>query len=169
MNYFELFEIPVQLRTDKDLIKKKYFELSKKYHPDYFVNADEKEQQNALEASALLNKALKTLSNQDSTIAYVLKERGIFEENEKYALAPDFLMEMMEINEEFSEALLDNDPNIKTKLYQRLSHLENEIYEPVQKIIENYQDGITTKEELLQVKDYYFKKKYLERLRQQLK
>jgi molecular chaperone HscB len=47
-------------------------------------------------------------------------------------------------------------------------NIEKELYEPVQNIIENYKEGITTQKELLQVKDYYFKKKYLQRLYQQL-
>jgi molecular chaperone HscB len=169
MNYFELFGIPVQLVVDKDLIKKRYFELSRQSHPDYFVNADDKAQANALEASALLNKALKTLSNRESTIAYVLQEKGLLEEHEKYTLDPDFLMGMLELNEALAEAAMDDDAGAKEQLSQKLAAAEKEIYEPVETIITNYQEGVTTQEELLQVKDYYYKKKYLERLRQQLK
>jgi molecular chaperone HscB len=34
----------------------------------------------------------------------------------------------------------------------------------VEAIITNYQEGITTEKELLQVKEYYFKKKYLDKI-----
>ncbi|MGH2565313.1 MAG: DnaJ domain-containing protein, partial [Ginsengibacter sp.] len=44
MNYFELFEIPVSLTVSQKEIQSKYFELQKKYHPDFFSNADEDEQ-----------------------------------------------------------------------------------------------------------------------------
>ena len=44
MNYFELFEIPVSLRLLKINFHQKYFELQKKYHPDFFSNASEEEQ-----------------------------------------------------------------------------------------------------------------------------
>jgi molecular chaperone HscB len=54
-------------------------------------------------------------------------------------------------------------------LYKKVDNIEYEIYEPVKEIIENYQDGITTEKELLQVKEYYFKKKYLDRIKKQLK
>jgi molecular chaperone HscB len=164
MNYFELFEIPVSLQVDKALVRRKYFELSKKYHPDYFVNTTSEDQQNALEVSALLNKGLKTFSNLDETICYVLKLKGVLEEEEKYQLSPDFLIEMMEINEELADA----DENSPGPIVQKLMNIEKELYEPVQNIIENYKEGITTQKELLQVKDYYFKKKYLQRLYQQL-
>jgi len=166
MNYFELFEIPVTLKVDKSLARKKYFELSKKFHPDYFVNNSDEMQQEALESSALLNRALKTFSNPDETLRYVLMEKGLLVEEEKYQLSPEYLMEMMEINEELAESAADEEG--RKAVRQKLHELEKEIYEPVQSIVENYKDGITTEEELLQVKDYYFRKKYLQRLYGQL-
>ena len=60
------------------------------------------------------------------------------------------------------------EPDKKISMQKQLTDLENEIYEPVKSIIQNYKEGITSKEELLQVKDYYFKKKYLHRLSHQL-
>ena len=35
-------------------------------------------------------------------------------------------------------------------------------------IIEGYSEGVTTEEDLLRVKEYYYKKKYLDRIRHQL-
>ncbi|MFN2458680.1 MAG: iron-sulfur cluster co-chaperone HscB C-terminal domain-containing protein [Chitinophagaceae bacterium] len=169
MQYFELFEIPVQLKPDKILVRKKYLLLSKQYHPDYFANNQDADQQKVLEEAAILNKAFKTFNNPDETIRYVLKEKNLMEDDEKYQLPAEFLMQMMEINEELSEAVFAEDNNIKQKLQEQLTELEKSIYEPVAAIIENYQEGITTEEELLQVKDYYFKKKYLYRLREQLR
>jgi molecular chaperone HscB len=46
--------------------------------------------------------------------------------------------------------------------------LQSDIYGPVKETVEHYQDGVTTEEELLQVKEYYYKKKYLHRIQQQL-
>jgi molecular chaperone HscB len=168
MNYFQLFQIPIQLKVDKNLIREKFFELSRQSHPDYFVNNTSNEQQNALELSALLNKAFKTFCNLQETIKYVLQQKGLLQDEEKYILPSFFLMEMMEFNEEVAEVQLDGDEEIKTKLLQQLTQFENEIYEPVAHTIENYQEGVTTEEELLQVKEYYFKNKYLHRLAQQL-
>jgi len=167
MNYFELFGLPVRLKVDKAEARRRYLELSKKNHPDFFVNEDASKQQGALETFAMLNKALKTLSSHDETIRYVLQLKGLLEDEEKYQLEPSFLMEMMEVNEALDEAGTDADPNEKVRLMQQLNNLENEIYEPVANTIENYEEGVTSEEELLQVKDYYFKKKYLTRLRQQ--
>ena len=152
MNYFELFEIPVSLVVDKNLLAKKYFELQKKFHPDFYAQETEFEQADALEKSSQINKALKTLRNSDETIKYVLQLKGLLEEEEKYQLPPAFLMEVMELNEELSE-----------DSRQQVDELETEIYLPVKHIIEHFSDATST-EDLLKVKEYYFKKKYLQRI-----
>ena len=77
MNYFELFDIPVSLSVDKDSIKKKFYELSRKYHPDFYSQASEEEQGEVLQMSALLNKAFKVFSNQNETIKYTLQLKGL--------------------------------------------------------------------------------------------
>jgi molecular chaperone HscB len=153
MNYFELFEIPVSLQVDKNILAKKYVELQKKYHPDFFSQATEYEQAEALEQSSQVNKALKVLRNPAETIKYVLQLKGLLEEEEKYQLPPDFLMEVMELNEELSD-----------DSQQQVHELEEAIYEPVKPIIENFDDSRTSTEDLLKVKEYYYKKKYLQRI-----
>src|SRR4051812_46350655 len=102
MNYFELFDIPVTIAVDTAALAKKYFELQKQYHPDFFTQADEASQLEALEKSSTVNKALKVLKNKDATIQYILKLKGLVEDEEKYPLPPEFLMEVMELNENLS-------------------------------------------------------------------
>jgi molecular chaperone HscB len=153
MNYFELFELPVSLHVDGSQLAKKYFELQKKYHPDYFTQSTDEEQEDALEKSSAVNKALKIFKDKDSTIKYVLQLKGLLEEEEKYQLPADFLMEVMELNEE-----LTNDSAAAIQEFER------EIYSGVQAIIEAYDDANITTADLLKVKEYYFKKKYLQRI-----
>ncbi|MFZ6025674.1 MAG: Fe-S protein assembly co-chaperone HscB [Bacteroidota bacterium] len=157
MNHFELFNLPITLTVSTSGLSKKYFELQRKYHPDRFVQATEVEQEEALQLSAQVNKAFKTLKDQDEIIKYVLQLKGLLEEEEKYQLSPDFLMEVMELNEELEEGMTDA---IQTKIDQ----LKNKLYATVETIITNYQENITTEKELLQVKEYYFRKKYIDRM-----
>jgi len=164
MNYFELFEIPVALQIDKTSLPKKYFELSRKYHPDFYTNAASGEQAEMLEKSSMVNKAFKTLQQPDELIKYVLQLKGLLQEEEKYDLAPDFLMEVMEINEELMDLEPGAEPSRLKDLELRIAQLENDMYEPVKPIVELYKEGITTPQELLQVKEYYFRKKYLHRI-----
>ncbi len=165
MTYFELFELPVTLKVNTSELSRKFFELSKKYHPDYFINEGDQAQADALEKSALLNKAWKTFQNPDETIKYVLQLKGVLEEEEKYELPPGFLMEVLDINEQLMDA---EEPAVKAELESAIHNLQNEIYEPVKEMVEHYQEDSVTEKELLQVKAYYYKKKYLDRIRRQL-
>lgn len=165
MNYFELFDIPVQLKVNVASLSKKFFDLSKKYHPDYFVKESEQVQGEALEKSAMLNKAWKTFQTPAATIKYVLQEKGLLLEDEKYELPPDFLMEILDINEQ----VMDMDKTGDTRqLSSIISQLSFQIYEPVKKMVENYNDDTVTREELVRVKEYYYKKKYLDRINREL-
>ncbi len=157
MNYFELFEIPVSLTIDKAVVTKKYVELQKKYHPDFYTRENEMAQEEALEKSAAINKAMKVFKTTDTTLKYVLELKGLIEEEEKYPLPHDFLMEVMELNESLDE---NSAAAIET--------FEKNIYTDVAGIIENYNDAAVTNEELLKLKEYYYKKKYLHRILERL-
>ncbi|GAC1397671.1 MAG: co-chaperone HscB [Sediminibacterium sp.] len=161
MNYFELFNIPVTLQADQAALTRKYFELQKTHHPDLFAQASGEKQAEALEQSSLVNKAYKTLQHSSETIKYVLQLKGLLEEEEKYQLSPDFLIEMMELNEQATDVSGQADAD---SLQHALNKFQTEIYEPVEAIITNYQEGVTSEKELLQVKEYYFRKKYLDRI-----
>lgn len=169
MNYFELFEIPVQLKVNAASLSKKFFELSRKYHPDYHAQSDGGLQAEALERSAMLNKAWKTFQDTDATINYVLRLKGLLEEEEKYGLPADFLMEVMELNERLMEQSVGGSQQSAVDgVREDVLRIEKEIYEPVKEIVEHYEEGVTSEKELLQVKDYYYKKKYLDRIGRQL-
>jgi len=163
MNYFELYEIPVQFKPDHAKVKKKFYELSRKYHPDFYSGSGQHEQAEALENSSMVNRAYKTFQDEDATIRYVLKLHELIEEEEKYELDKGFLMEMLELN----ELLMEADPGdavARQAIKQKTEEWNNELYNDIKPILDNYQEGVTSKEELLQVKDYYFKKKYLQRI-----
>ncbi|MBX2931161.1 MAG: hypothetical protein KF781_04335 [Chitinophagaceae bacterium] len=164
MNYFELYNIPVSLKPDAQTIKNKFYELSRKYHPDFFTNEGEDAQQYALEQSALINKAFAIFNNESETIKYVLQLNNLIEEEEKYTLSPNFLMDVMELNEQLLDAKMEGDTTTIENITTQIHNLQSAIYEPIKSIVENYQEGNTTQEELLQVKEYYFRKKYLTRI-----
>ena len=157
MNYFELFDLPVSFSVDKKMLSLHYFELQKKNHPDFFSQETEYEQSEALERSSEVNKAFKTFKNEDDTIKYVLQLKGLLEEEEKYQLPPDFLMEVMELNE-----------NLTDESEAMIEQFSKDIYAGVKEIIENYTDSSATTADLLKVKEYYFKKKYLQRILERL-
>ena len=164
MNYFELFEISETLTPDASTIKNRFYELSRKYHPDFYTQSSESEQSDILEKAALLNKAYKVFQNKDALIKYVLIDKGLLVEEEKYELPPEFLMEVMEHNEALMEAKMIADKSEMEIVKVGIQKLLFEIYEPVKSIVDNYTQQKTTTEDLLKVKQYYFQKKYLDRI-----
>ena len=163
MNYFELFQIAPSFNIDAAAVKKKFYELSRANHPDFFGQGTAEEQNLAIEQSATINKAYKTLLNKDQLIKYILTQKGLLQEEEKYNLSTDFLMEVMDLNEQVME--LDKADNAAVAaLLATANNLQTEIYENIEPVLEHYQENTTPEKELLQVKDYYFKKKYLDKI-----
>src|SRR5690606_29777763 len=152
MNYFELYEIPVSFHPDKEIIKKKFYALSKTFHPDRFTLADEAAQQEALEKSSLNNQAYKTLINDYAILKYILELKGVLEAEEKYNLPPDFLMEMMELNETVSEYEMDEDAQKKQLAISSWQQQDNMLSKELGVLTEQYDE---TKDErlLIQIKE----------------
>ena len=97
MNYFDLYGIPISLKVDPASVKKRFYELSREYHPDFHSQSTETQQNDMQQKSADVNRAYKTFQNPDETIRYVLKMKGLVEDEEKYGLHASFLGEVMDI------------------------------------------------------------------------
>ncbi len=156
MNYYELFELPEKPIADKTYVSKKYIALQKKFHPDFFTNENEADKENALEQSAAINKGFNIFTNEEKTIEYFLQQKGFITTDEKYSLPPDFLMEMMELN----EAIDEKDINALTKINEFEKELDTEIAG-----ILSAESGAELNDNALEtLKAYYYKKKYLKRI-----
>ncbi len=169
VNYFELYEIPVSFHPDADKVKAKFYELSRTYHPDRYTLASAEEQAHALQLSSHNNEAYKTLKSEYATMAYILKLNGVLEDEEKYNLPPDFLMEMMELNEAISavEMTDQNESALKSAqqmLEQQLSNWE----QAVKPLTNKFDNGDTSLDLLQEIKEQYFRKKYLLRIKERI-
>ena len=169
VNYFELYGIPVSFSPDAAAVKAKYYELSRKYHPDRFTLAGEAEKEEVLQVSSANNRAYKTLQDPYATMAYVLRLNGLLEDEEKYSLPPDFLMEMMDLNELVSD--YETDPaqaELQDKARRMLDNLLAEWEEATRPLTQQYDNGDHSNGLLLQVKEQYFRKKYLLRIQERM-
>jgi molecular chaperone HscB len=166
--YFELYGLPQSFHPDPAKVKSKYYELSRLYHPDRFAQAGDTERAEALRMAALNNDAYKTLGSEDATMAYILKQHELLKDEEKYSLPPDFLMEMMELNEAISEYEMDGDATAKENAAKMLNNLLEDWKEQAGELTDAFDAGRQDKELLLQVKDYYFRKKYLLRIQHRI-
>ena len=150
-------------------MKQQYFLLSRKYHPDFFSNGTAEEKEEALQMSSLINKAYKIFNHQDETIKYVLQLNNLLQDEEKYALPNDFLMEMMDLNEQLMDAKMEDNQLIIDNCQLTIAGLQTGIYNNVKCIIETKSLDNVEEIELLKVKEYYFKKKYISRILDSIK
>lgn len=157
MNYYELFELPAAPAIDHTLVAKKYFFLQKKYHPDFFIRSGDDEQEDILQLSADINKAYHIFRDRDRSLEYYLQQKGIVQADEKYDLPPDFLMEMMELNEAITEEAPEE---AAMKVASFGETLSNEVTDLLKKVADTEPD----ESDLKQLKSYHYRKKYLNRI-----
>ncbi len=101
MNFFEVFNLPRILNIDPKALERKFHELSRQYHPDYFTTAPEIEKQKALHMTAILNDAYRTLRHPERRVEYLLNIHGFKPDGSKAPKA--LLMEIFELNEQIEE------------------------------------------------------------------
>ncbi|WP_423147321.1 iron-sulfur cluster co-chaperone HscB C-terminal domain-containing protein [Rubrolithibacter danxiaensis] len=170
MNYFELYELPVAFNINEQQVKRKFYELSKKFHPDYFINESEEKQQEILDLSTLNNKAYQVLSSFRKRIEYVLELNNLVAEGEKYQLPQDFLMEMMEVNEALMELELDAGETELKKVSAQVNTIEKELQGEFEALAAKFDAEPETQRPatLEKIKDIWYRQKYLLRIRNSL-
>lgn len=103
-SYFQLFDESLVYNVDEDKLKQKFRRLQSEYHPDKFATKGERERKLSEELSSFINKAYTTLNNPYERGVYLLKLNNIdMKENETQQLDKQFLMEVMELNEQLEE------------------------------------------------------------------
>ena len=167
MNYFELYELPIQFHLDPSVIKRAFFKLSRLYHPDFHVMSSEEDQIKILEKSSLNNKAFKVLTDFDSRLKYILELEGQLEKGRTPALPPDFLMDMMDLNEGLAAAEISKERTdigtVEMQIENRFQELELGVGDVLKREIVGF-----NVEDWNKVKDFYFKRQYLLRLKEKL-
>jgi len=163
-DYFEYFQLPFSLQIDQDLLRKKYHQNSRKYHPDFHTQSDQAMQLEMLEESAVNNKGYKTLSDFDALLLYVLRLKEVMKEEGQNKIPQEFLMEMMDLNEALMEAKMDDDPNTKKKLEDEIEALQTNIESAVKDLITVPDLDALTADQWQQLLDYHLKRRYLKRL-----
>jgi molecular chaperone HscB len=111
MNYFEIFGLERELGIDADELQRRFYELSRRHHPDFHATAPAAEQAQALDASARLNAAYRTLRDPIARIDYLVRLEEGRETREgatvKPQAPPELLEEMFEIQEALAQAKVD--------------------------------------------------------------
>ncbi|HDM8224731.1 TPA: co-chaperone HscB [Vibrio campbellii] len=137
MNHFELFGLPSQFQLDGSLLSSQFRELQKRFHPDNFATASERDRLMAVQKAAQINDAYQVLKHPISRAEYILAENGTEIRGEQQTMQdPMFLMEQMELREELEDiadssdpesALFDFDSKVSKMYKQHLATVEQEL------------------------------------------
>jgi len=126
MEFYAALGLEPKLELDSDDLKKRFYERSRRWHPDRFSRAGPADQDKALDMTAMLNDAFRTLRDPTTRAEYFLKSRGI--ELSKDA-PPELLEEVFELNMALEE-LRSGDDSARAQLAQaqeRFVAMRNEI------------------------------------------
>ncbi|MET4080204.1 molecular chaperone HscB [Pedobacter sp. UYP30] len=169
-NYFEFYELPVKFHPELSKVKAKFYALSKKYHPDFYANESAEKQEEVLQKSTENNKAYKILSNDKRLVKYVLELKKVLTEGEQYVLSQEFLMDMMDVNEMLMDLELDEDAEKLLELKKEVRGISSKLNESLIKLTVLHDDKDEDDVALLrQIKDVYYRQKYVWRLQERLK
>jgi molecular chaperone HscB len=105
-DYFAFFGLPRRLRVDATDLERRFRELSRQFHPDYFYNAPPAERLASLERSSYLNDAYRVLRNPVARVEYLLGIEGLTPTRSDAGTAkvpPSLLEEVFALNEELDE------------------------------------------------------------------
>jgi len=105
-DYFSFLGLPRTLVIDANDLERRFRDLSRKFHPDYFYNASPTERLASLERSSYLNDAYRALRNPVSRIEHLLAIEGLPSAKSEEATAkvpPSLLEEVFALNEELDE------------------------------------------------------------------
>jgi molecular chaperone HscB len=98
-NFYDFFGLDRKLNVDEADLQKRFYELSRQWHPDRFSRKSAQEQAQALEATAILNDGYRTLRDPVRRAEYLLKEEGFpIGEQRSKDVPPELLEEVFELN-----------------------------------------------------------------------
>ncbi|MDE2003341.1 MAG: Fe-S protein assembly co-chaperone HscB [Betaproteobacteria bacterium] len=104
-NHFELFGLPPRFRVDVPALRRAYRDLQREVHPDRYASGSDHEKRLALQASARVNEAYRTLEDPVARAEYLLQLAGIDATAETDTRLPiDFLTRQLERREAADEA-----------------------------------------------------------------
>ena len=106
-DYYTFFGLPRKLVLDAKDLERRFRDLSRKFHPDFFYNATPEERLASLERSSYLNDAYRALKDPVSRVEHLLAVEGLPSVTAsgpaQAKVPPSLLEEVFALNEELDE------------------------------------------------------------------
>ena len=162
-NYFELFGLPEHFDINLSKLGSAFRDLQAKYHPDRFINSDDKQRLVAVQTTGLINEAYETLKSSRLRARYLLKLKGVaFDDEIDTTSDGAFLMHQMEVREALEDVASAEDP------LARIDDIAQEISGEADALKDDFIDQIEAGN-LEAAKEAVLKMKFFERLCQESK
>jgi molecular chaperone HscB len=160
-DYFEFLKLPRSLAIDSKDLEKRFYALSRKYHPDVHARKSQAEKDLAEESAAVLNDAYRTLRDPIQRAQYLLKLEGfdIGEQSTK-GVPPELLEEVFELNEAIEES---GKGEALEPFRQKFQSMRGEIDAELQDKFEEW-DGAHDRQTLSAVRGLLNRRKYIANL-----
>ncbi len=101
-NYFAILGLPQKINLDEELLKERFFDLNRAFHPDRAAKMkDEQTRQIALRKSVLINNGFNTLRDRTRRIQYLIR----LELGEREGNSGRVPMELFDLVEELNELM----------------------------------------------------------------
>lgn len=160
-DYFSFFGLPRKLTIDLADLQKRFYSLSREYHPDRYARRSAEDQQYALDATALLNDAYRVLREPLLRAEYLLSQEGFdIGEQRSKDVPPELLEEVFELN-----MLLEETPDreeleqARTKFLGMQSEADGEL----QELFEKY-DATEDRAVLQSIRGVLNRRRYIQNL-----
>ncbi len=170
-DYYEFFGLDRKLVIDNAALQKRFYELSRQWHPDRFGRKSAEEQEMALEATSLLNDGYRTLKDPVKRAEYLLTRDGFpIAEQRTRDVPPELLEEVFELNMMLEE-MKSGDESARPQLEQSRQHflgLRNEVDQDLLREFQRHDESIeaspTAKQALQEIRGLLNRRRYIENL-----
>ena len=165
-DYYELLGLERKLGISQEELQRRYYELSRQFHPDRFMRKSDAERQYALDASSAVNDAYRTLKEPVRRAEYVLKQGGFdIGEQRSKDVPPELLEEVFELNMALEEMRAGDESarpqleSARTNFTGMLSNVDREL----EKLFQAY-DVSANREQLSQMRGDLNRRRYIQNL-----
>ncbi len=165
-DYYGLLGMDRRLNIADDELQPRFYEMSRRLHPDLFTRKSERERQYSLEAAAILNDAYRTLRDPVKRANYVLKQEGFdIGEQRSKDVPPELLEEVFELNMALEE-MRSGDESARPQLAaarENFGKMLSGTGTELQSLFEQY-DASKQKDVLAQIRATLNRRKYIQNL-----
>lgn len=151
---------------DLDDLQKRFYELSRQWHPDRFSRKSAAEQAESLDATAILNDGYRTLRDPVRRAEYMLSENGFpIGEQRSKDVPPELLEEVFELNMMLEE-LKGGDESAKPQLEtakQNFIGMRGAIDKELETLFAQH-DSVDAKAALEKIRGVLNRRRYVENL-----